>query len=389
MTLRQDSPSERLIRERNSHVEQQKVMGTLPPRLQRLTELLDDLALDAMLITDEINVRYLSGFTGDSSILLVSSGGTTILSDGRYTAQIAEQCMGIDTQIRSSTQLLRDVVQEVLVASGAQRVGIEADKVTLAEYQFLEAGCEGIQFVSTTAIVEKLRMIKDEFEIASTRKAVEIAEQVFMDLIPTLGSEQTERAIAHDLEHRMRLLGAEGCSFEPIVAAGPGGALPHYQPQNRTLANHASLLIDWGAKFEGYASDLTRTLHQQNVSDAFKRAYEGVLEAQLAAIELIKPGVPVREVDAAARAALARHGILDAFKHGLGHGTGLQIHESPRISPVSDEILAEGMIITVEPGVYYDGDFGIRIEDDVLVTDSGHEVLSSLPKGLDDCRFIL
>jgi len=165
--------------------------------------------------------------------------------------------------------------------------------------------------------------------------------------------------------------------------------LPHYQPKNLHFANHKSLLIDWGAKFEGYASDLTRTLHQQDVGDKFKRAYEGVLEAQLAAIELIKPGVPACEIDAAARAALARHGILDAFSHGLGHGTGLQIHEMPRLSPISDEILASGMIITVEPGVYYDGEFGIRIEDDVLVTDSGHEVLSCLPKGLDDCRFIL
>jgi Xaa-Pro aminopeptidase len=364
-------------------------MATLPPRLQRLTDTLDDLALDALLITDEINVRYLSGFTGDSSFLLVTSQGTTILSDGRYTAQIAAECTGIETQIRSSSQLLRDLVKDVLGASGAKRVGIEADKVTFAEYQFFEAACDPMQLVATTAVVEKLRIIKDEAEITATRKAVEIAEQVFSELVPTLTSEQTERAIAHDIEHRLRLLGAEGCSFAPIVAAGPGGALPHYQPQDLTLGNHTSLLIDWGANFQGYASDLTRTLHQQNVSDAFKRAYEGVLEAQLAAIELIRPGVPVKDVDAAARAALARHGILDAFKHGLGHGTGLQIHESPRMSPISDEILASGMIITVEPGVYYDGDFGIRIEDDILVTDSGHEVLSNLPKGLDDCRFIL
>ena len=364
-------------------------MSTLPPRLQRLTDSLDDLQLDALLVTDEINVRYLSGFTGDSSFLLVASQGTTILSDGRYTTQIAEQCTGIETQIRSSTQLLRDVVKEMLGSCGAKRVGVEADKLTLAEFQFLEAGCDGIEFVSTKAVVEKLRMIKDEAEVVLTRRAVEIAERVFTELVPTLTSEHTEKQVAHDIEHRMRQLGAQGCSFAPIVAAGPGGALPHYQPQDLPLAKHRSLLIDWGANFDGYASDLTRTLHQQNVSDAFKRAYEGVLEAQLAAIELIKPGTPAGEVDAAARSALERHGILDAFKHGLGHGTGLQIHESPRLSPISDEILASGMIITVEPGVYYDGDFGIRIEDDVLVTDSGHEVLSDLPKGLEDHQLML
>ena len=237
-------------------------MATLPPRLQRLTDSLEDLALDAMLVTGEINVRYLSGFTGDSSYLLVTPQQTTILSDGRYTAQISEQCAGIETQIRSSTQLLRDVVKDVLGASGEKRVGIEADKLTLAEFQFLEAACEGIELVATTAVVEKLRMIKDEGEIASTRKAVEIAERVFTELVPKLTREHTERAVAHEIEHRMRLLGAEGCSFAPIVAAGPGAALPHYQPQDLALADHSSLLIDWGAKFQGYASDLTRTLHQ-------------------------------------------------------------------------------------------------------------------------------
>ena len=364
-------------------------MSALPLRLQRLTASLNALEVDAMLVTDEINVRYLSAFTGDSSSLVVTPKETTILSDGRYTAQISEQCSGIGTRIRTSNQLLRDLTSEVLGGCGVKRVGIEADNMTLAEFQFLEKGCEGIEFVPTRGVVEKLRVIKDEVEITATRRAVEIAERVFTELCPTFTAEHTEVAVAHEIEHRMRLLGAEGCSFAPIVAAGPGGALPHYQPRNVAFANHKSLLIDWGAKFEGYASDLTRTLHQQNVGDSFKRAYEGVLEAQLAAIELIRPGMQVRDIDAAARAALDRHGILDAFSHGLGHGTGLQIHELPRMSPISEEILASGMIITVEPGVYYDGDFGIRIEDDVLVTDSGHEVLSTLPKGLDDCRLML
>lgn len=364
-------------------------MSALPTRLQHLADSLQELELDAMLVTDEINVRYLSGFTGDSSALIVTSAETTILSDGRYSAQIAEQCNGIATRIRNSTQVLRDLIGEVVRECNAQRVGIEADNMTLAEFRFLEEGCEEVELVATGGVVEKLRMIKDEAEITATRTAVEIAQRVFQELLPTLTREHTEIEVAHEMEHRMRALGAEGCSFPPIVAAGPGGALPHYQPKNAPFADHKSLLIDWGAKFEGYASDLTRTLHQHDVGDKFKRAYEGVLEAQLAAIELIKPGMPVREIDAAARDALQRHGILEAFSHGLGHGTGLQIHEMPRLSPISDEILASGMIITVEPGVYYDGDFGIRIEDDVLVTDSGHEVLSSLPKGLDDCRFIL
>jgi Xaa-Pro aminopeptidase len=187
----------------------------------------------------------------------------------------------------------------------------------------------------------------------------------------------------------MRLLGAVGCSFAPIVAAGPAGALPHYQPDITKIGDSTTLLIDWGARLNGYASDLTRTLHRDSVSDSFRRCYDAVVEAQLAAIERIGPGVAVQDVDEAARAVLKRAGIDGAFKHGLGHGVGLQIHESPRMSANSDETLASGMIVTVEPGVYFDGDFGIRIEDDVLVTDSGCEVLSQLPKGLDDCLLML
>ncbi len=364
-------------------------MAELPSRLQRLADSLSALEVDAFLVTDEINVRYLSGFTGDSSSLLVSSGQASILSDGRYSAQIQEQCRGIEMRIRSSTQTAQDLISESLQDSRIRRVALEAHHMSVAQFQFFEQGCSGVELVATTGVIEKLRMIKDESEIATTRTAVDLAERVFREMLPTLSSEHTELEVAHGIEQRLRDLGAEGCSFSPIVGAGPGSALPHYQPRNVALGAHQCLLIDWGAKYQGYASDLTRTLHAPQVGDSFKRAYEGVLEAQLAAIDLIKPGMPVKEVDAAARAALQRHGILEAFSHGLGHGTGLQIHEMPRMSPISDEILAPGMIITVEPGVYYDGDFGIRIEDDVLVTESGHEVLSTLPKGLDDCRFIL
>lgn len=165
--------------------------------------------------------------------------------------------------------------------------------------------------------------------------------------------------------------------------------LPHYHPGDAIIGDAATLLIDWGARYHGYASDLTRTLHRDNVSDDFRRAYEAVLSAQLAAIDAIRPGTAAKEVDGVARGVLETAGMGEAFKHGLGHGTGLQIHESPRMSAVSDETLASGMIITVEPGVYFEGDFGIRIEDDVLVTETGHEVLSRLPKGLDECRLIL
>lgn len=364
-------------------------MTQLPQRLATLTAKLNELEVDAMLIGDEINVSYLSGFSGDSSYLLVERDKTTILSDGRYEAQIATECSGLPTVIRPPSQLLPDLIQSVLHDLGSVRLGIEADHVSLASFRFLSKKCPSVQFVETSGVVEKLRMIKDDEEIETTRQAVRIAERAFEATIPMLTEASTERAVAHELEAKMRLLGAEGCSFDPIVAVGPSGALPHYHPGPQVIGDAASLLIDWGAKYRGYASDLTRTLHRDHVSDAFRRAYDAVLEAQLAAIDAIKPGVEARQVDAAARGVLDRAGLGAAFKHGLGHGTGLQIHENPRMSASSEETLASGMIITVEPGVYFDGDFGIRIEDDVLVTESGREILSRLPKGLDDCRFLL
>jgi len=364
-------------------------MTDLPVRIARLAHFLDELQVDAMLITDETNVRYLSGFTGDSSFLLVRRGDATILSDGRYETQIAEQCPTLAVAIRPPGQLMPDLLRSVICELGDQRIGIEACHLSVAALGQMRADCPHAQWIETTDVVERLRMIKDADEIAITRQAVAIAEVCYREMVAQLSPQWTERAIAHELESKMRALGAEGVSFPPIVAAGPAAALPHYHPGDRVIGDAATLLIDWGACYQGYASDLTRTLHRDHAADRFRRAYQVVLEAQLAAIEAIGPGVAASEVDAAARRVLAREGMDEAFKHGLGHGTGLQIHEAPRISSVSTETLAAGMIITVEPGVYFEGDFGIRIEDDILVTDRGCEVLSSLPKGLEDCRWML
>jgi Xaa-Pro aminopeptidase len=369
-------------------------MSELPDRLARLTDSLGQHGIDALLVTDEINVRYLSGFTGDSSYLLVTPAETAILSDGRYEAQIAEQCGYLPCFIRPPSDSLFDLTEQVLNQKitregGPRKLGVEADHLSMNAYQMLVERCSEVEFVATSGVVEGLRIVKDPREIEITRRAVRVAERAFESLLPMLSPEWTERQVAHELEAKMRFLGAEGCSFAPIVAFGPAGALPHYSPGDRLLGDASTILIDWGAKLGGYASDLTRTLHRETASAEFRRCYEAVLEAQLAAIEAIGPGAAASDVDRAARAVLQRAGLDAAFKHGLGHGVGLQIHESPRISSSSDETLVSGMIVTVEPGVYFDGDFGIRIEDDVLVTDSGCEVLSRLPKGLDDCRFIL
>lgn len=342
-----------------------------------------------MLVTDETNVRYLSGFTGDSSALLIQPAGMTMLSDGRYETQLMDECPGIATRIRPPAQAIADLIAETVSDLALGRVGIESGQMTVATLRKLSDQASSVRWVETADVVESGRMIKDAGEIETTRRAVSVAQSAFVAVGPMLTEAITERQVAYRLESEMRARGAEGCSFSPIVAAGPAGALPHYRPHEVALGDAPSLLLDWGAKLNGYASDLTRTLHRPTVSDAFRRAYDAVLEAQLTAIAAIRPGAACRDVDAAGRGVLERHGMGDAFKHGLGHGTGLQIHESPRMSASSEQTLSAGMIVTVEPGVYFAGEFGIRIEDDVLVTDGGCEVLSDLPKGLEECRWLL
>jgi len=358
-------------------------------RINKLADRLSELEVDAILVTDEVNVGYLSGFTGDSSYLLVEPAGTRILTDGRYETQIAKECAGLATAIRPPGQAMMDLVHEVIGAGNLRRIGFEAASVTVANLTQLSEKCPDVEWIATHGVVEALRMIKDAAEIEVTRQSVRIAEKAFLSVQAKFRRDWTEREIAHELEATMRFLGAKGVSFEPIVGAGASGALPHYRPSYDSLGDQSTLLVDWGAFFGGYASDLTRTLHDDRAPDRFRRAYQAVLEAQLAAIEAIKPGVPAKEVDAVARDVLQRAGLGEAFKHGLGHGIGRQIHEAPRMSSLSEETLQPGMIVTVEPGVYFEGDFGIRIEDDVLVTETGYEVLSSLPKGLDECRLML
>tara|TARA_R110002049_G_scaffold72490_1_gene186953 strand:- start:45438 stop:46550 length:1113 start_codon:yes stop_codon:yes gene_type:complete len=358
-------------------------------RLEILASRLTEIQVDAILVTNETNVGYLSGFTGDSSYLLVQPGRTAILTDGRYETQIAAECPQLETAIRPPGQGMLDLIKELLSGTDLGRIGFESAHVSVAEFAQLRQKCPNVEWVQTSGVVEDQRIIKDASEIEITRQAVRIAERTFQSVVAKLRPDWSEQEIAYELESTMRFLGASGVSFSPIVAAGPSGALPHYHSSPNPIGDAATLLIDWGAFYQGYASDITRTLHREHASDRFRRAYDAVLEAQLTAIQAIRPGAAAKDVDEAARQTLQKAGLGDAFKHGLGHGTGLEIHEAPRLSAISDETLQTGMIITVEPGVYFEGDFGIRIEDDVLVTETGHEVLSTLPKGLDECRMML
>jgi Xaa-Pro aminopeptidase len=242
-----------------------------------------------------------------------------------------------------------------------------------------------VELVPTSGWVEELRIIKDKEEIDRTRRACEQARRAFEVVRAKLTPEMTELQIAAELEYQARQFGAKGLSFEPIVAVGPRAALPHARPTSRRIGESDFTLIDWGANEGLYMSDLTRMVPTAKISPKLRKLYGVVLKSQLAGIEAIRPGVTCEEVDRAARSVIEKAGYGKQFGHGLGHGVGVEIHEAPRLAQGQTRELKPGMIITVEPGIYFPGWGGIRIEDDILVTRTGHEVLTSVPKDLDEC----
>lgn len=345
---------------------------------------------DGILVTGETNVRYLTGFTGDSTYLIVWQGGddaAVLVSDPRYEEQIEEQCEGIDTAIRKPSETLMPFTCQTLKSQKLRRLVFEPASVSYGMYEILNQ--HGFELQAGVGQVETLRAVKDADEVKILRRAVDVAERAMVSMKAQLRAGQTELEFAHELEHTMRKLGAEGCSFAPIVAVGPRAALPHAEPGKRRIGDDSFVLFDWGATVDGYRSDLTRVVATSRIPAKISKAYEAVLAAQIAAIEMMKPGVLGSEVDAVVRDVLRGHGVEKRFNHGLGHGIGLDIHESPRMGKNFDQPLKAGMVVTVEPGVYFPGLGGIRIEDDVLITSNGCEVLSTLPKSLDENQVAL
>jgi len=354
-------------------------------RRERLVGQLRDADVDAFLITQPINVSYLTGFTGEASYLIISAQRTLLVSDGRFTAQLAEECLGLATVIRPPKQSLPDATAQVLERLGVGAVEFESGHVTVAEAQTLADRAKTIEWKPGTSRVEALRKIKDAGEVEQIKAAIRMAETAFATFRAALRPDDTEKVLADALEHCLRRAGAKCGSFPNIVAAGPRAALPHAPPTDQRIGEAAVLLVDWGASGPFfYKSDLTRVLLTHNnspVPDAKLQAvYEVVLRAQRAALEAVRPGVAAQSVDAAARAVIADAGFGDFFTHSIGHGLGMQVHEAPLMKPGSEILLEAGMVVTIEPGIYLPGEFGIRIEDDVLVTPDGALVLSSLPR---------
>lgn len=356
-------------------------------RRNRLLPLLERAQVDLFLVTCEKNVSYLTGFTGDSTWLIAGADRSLLVSDGRYTDQLLEECPGLEPRIRTPQITLQEAAAAAIRDLSPRRVGFEAHVMPVALRDQLAALLSGTELVSINGAIEsELRAVKDDQEIAEIRAAIGMAIRGFEALREFANATRSERECAFELEAALRRHGAERFSFPAIVAVGDRAALPHYRAGSRRIGDDPLLLIDWGAETPGgYKSDLTRTVWRGEPTPEFTRVYSVVLEAQAAAIAAVKPGMTGNDVDAIARGIIGSAGYADRFGHSLGHGIGLDIHEQPRLAPKSQSVLLSGMVVTVEPGIYLPHWGGVRIEDDVLVTDSGCEVLSdSLSKRLDD-----
>ncbi len=360
--------------------------GTYDARRDRLRAVLSEERPEAvaLLVDSPVHVTYLTGFTGDSARLLIGEKVERLISDSRYEAQIAEQCPGLDATIRTQATSFNDSTAAVL---GKLRgpIAVEAEHLTLADFETLKGAAANTPLLTSEGLVEGLRAVKDPWEIEQIRAAVAAAEAAFTaTLNDSVRADETERALSHRLEAALRTRGAKGFSFAPIIAVGDRGALPHYEVGDPRIGDAGTLLVDWGARMPGgYVSDLTRTLttcEEGREPEGFRRVYDTVNAAVDAALAALRPGVALKEVDAAARAVIEEAGYGAFFGHGLGHGIGLEVHEAARLSSLSKDTATAGMVVTVEPGVYLAGRFGVRIEEDVLVTPGGCEVLSSLPR---------
>ncbi len=351
-------------------------------RRQQLARCLDEEGLDALLVSSPVNVTYLTGFSGDSSYLVLGRQGTVLVSDARFTEQIAAECPGLEAHIRPPVRPLYQATAEVLERLGCRTVGFESAHLSVADWQTLRDHAKTVDWKPGRDQVERLRAVKDPSEVAQLREAIDIAQRAFAVFRALLRPEDREKDLCDALDHYMRRAGGQGASFPSIVAVGDRAALPHAPPTDRAVAEADLLLVDWGASGRFYKSDLTRVLATRTISPKLEEVYRVVLTAQERAIGTIRPGVRGHEVDTVARSAIAEAGFGDYFGHGLGHGLGLEVHEAPALRPNADAVLQPGMVVTVEPGIYLPGWGGVRIEDDVLVTPDGCEVLTSVAKDL-------
>ncbi|MFZ1083599.1 MAG: aminopeptidase P family protein [Terracidiphilus sp.] len=355
-------------------------------RIGLLRRRLTKAGLHGLLVTHLPDLRYLSGFTGSSAALAITRRSARLFTDGRYVAQAAEEVSAAEVEIVASSPSVA-AVQWLAAQPGVEFAGFDPAKTTVANLARFKAALparlrRSFLTALSAPLVEPLRMVKDEDELAIMIEAALIGCQLFDHILGFIQPGLRELEVAAELEHQARLLGAEGMSFETIVAASARSAMPHGRATAAKLPRRGFVVMDFGIMHKGYCSDMTRTVHLGSPTAKERAVYDAVLEAQEAGINAVTAGASCAEVDEAARGVLRKAGLAEAFSHSTGHGVGLEIHESPRIGANETSRLLAGMVITIEPGVYLAGRFGIRIEDMVAVTRSGGQVLTPASKAL-------
>jgi len=350
-------------------------------RLTRLRQMLDQAEVRALLVTKQANVRWLTGFTGSNGAVIVTADTPVVVTDSRYRSQVATQLAqaGVEATIEITSTGLDELLADGVPAGG--RLGLESHHITWKRHTELASRLEGRELVAMDRVVEELRKQKDDGEISRLRRAAAMADLALAELGPMLGHRPTERAVARTLDGIVIDLGADGPSYDTIVASGPNAALPHAAPTDRIIEGDDLVIIDVGARLDGYGSDMTRTfVAGGNPSAEHRRLFNAVIESQAAGVAALADGVEVRSVDAICRQVLESHDLGEAFVHGTGHGIGLEIHEDPILSARTDGILRAGYVVTVEPGVYLPAFGGVRIEDSVIIGNVGNEAITLSPK---------
>jgi len=355
-------------------------------RLPRLRSHLGDAGIEALLVTNLVNVRYLTGFNGSAAELLVGGDEALLVTDGRYRTQAAEQLdsaglSGVVEIFVGKVQPQRQALAGAVTRMGAGRVGLEAESVTWASKRRIAEVLSTAELVPTEGLIEQLRLVKDEGELQRMAAAAAIADAALGEVLEMLGRRRSEEEVALALDTAMRRLGAEDRAFDTIIASGPNAAKPHARPSARTISEGDCVVIDFGAICEGYRSDMTRTFCVGREPEGeMARVFSVVAESQAAGVARVTSGIEAGAVDRVCREVIADAGWAERFEHGTGHGVGLDIHEAPTVSEGSTAILAPGFVVTVEPGVYLPGVGGVRIEDTVVVTEDGCRALTGFAK---------
>ena len=343
-------------------------------RITRLRQSMEKEQLEAVLIASAANRRYISGFTGTSGYVLITMNRAILFTDFRYMTQAAAQCP--DLEIIRHEAKVTDAVKAELKKDGIKRLAVEKNHLTYGDYETYARELAPLELVPVENLVETLRMKKDADELAVIQEAAELADKAFEHILTMLKPGMAERDVALELEWFMRKHGASGASFDTIVASGERSAMPHGVASERIIRPNEFVTMDFGAYYKGYCSDITRTVFVGKPSAKHREIYDIVLEAQLECLERIRPGMTGKEADALTRDIITRYGYSDYFGHGTGHGIGLEIHEAPRLAATGDVVLEPGMVVTVEPGIYLPDFGGVRIEDDIVITENGMKRLT-------------